>query len=499
MIVVLAQCGKGEMSGTSSLHCVNRRQFLLNAAAATGALAVAGKEFAYSAAATIPQPRLSAPLADPGAKGFHVWNVEPIDYVAEEYLMSGVSPIWEPTSNLDSNATPHTSGLQAPFNYLQHTPNHEPRQVLGSGPYTTRIVIYRPRDMKKFTGVTVVEPIHSQSGGYVYVFNVLSRFYASRGIAVVTLQHPISFEPTIKANPERYGSLAMKDWTQFWGTVSQLGALLKSGASPLRAQTKRLYLTGYSFTGMCTSTFANFYHNDTRAAGGRPIFDGYLPHCNEYYIQPLDVPVIRVNSQSDFNYFTNPTYNPFARVPDSDDPLGRNRRYEVAGTDHGPLPEAEQGAAIPPFSEMGSCPAYATFPENGQLNHQPFFRPVFEIAVVHMEDWLTRAIAPPRAPWIVIGKGLVQAEVDENGNAVGGLRMPDVQLPIATYKVGEKECRLNGYMIPFPTDKLRTLYSSKAHYLALYDHATDSMVSQRWMLPESAERLKEHARDIQSF
>ena len=39
---------------------------------------------------------------------------------------------------------------------------------------------------------------------------------------------------------------------------------------------------------------------------------------------------------------------------------------------------------------------------------------------------------------IVIGKGLVQAEVDENGNAVGGLRMPDVQLPIATYKVGER-------------------------------------------------------------
>ena len=54
-------------------------------------------------------------------------------------------------------------------------------------------------------------------------------------------------------------------------------------------------------------------------------------------------------------------------------------------------------------------------------------------------------------------------------------------------------------MIPFSPDKLRTLYGSKAHYLALYDHATDSMVSQRWMLPESAERLKKHAREIQAF
>ena len=477
---------------------VNRRQFLVGTAATAGGFLLAGRG-ALSAPARFPHPTLSAPLPDPETKGFNVWNVQPIDYVAEEYLMSGESPICEPASGLDSSSFPRGSGLEAPYNYLQHTPNNEPRKVLGSGPYTTRVVIYRPRDMKKFSGVTVVEPIHSQGGSYVYVFNVINRFYASRGIAVVTLQHPISFELTMKASPERYGSLAMKDWTQFWGTISQLGGLLKSDASPLRASTKRLYLTGYSFTGMCTSTFANFYHNEARTANGQPIFDGYLPHCNEYYIQPLDVPVIRVNSQSDFNYFTNPTYNPFARVPDSDDPLGRSRRYEVAGTDHDPLPKAEEGAAIPPYWAIVSCADYKTYPEGGQLNYQPFFRPVFEIAVVHLEDWLTKGIAPPRAPWIAIGKDLVQAEVDENGNAVGGLRMPDLLVPAATYKVGEKTCRLNGYMIPFSADKLRTLYSNKAHYLKLYDAASDALVSKRWMLKDSAERLKQNARAIQEF
>lgn len=473
----------------------NRRQFLFVAATGASALTWAGREPALSATAPDSDAKLSAPLPDPESKGFHVWNVQPIDYVAEEYLMSGVSPIWEPSSALDTAGSGRSSA--SPFNYLQHTPNHEPRKVLGSAPYTTRVVIYRPRDMTKFSGVTIIEPIHPQDDGYIYVFNVLSRFYASRGIAVATLQHPASFEATAKADPQRYGSLAMKDWTQFWATIGQLGALFKSDASPLRAATKRLYLTGYSYTGMCTSTFANFHHDETRATDGRPIFDGYLSHCNEYYIQPLDVPVMRVNTQCDYNYFTNSSYNPFARVPDSDDAWNRSRRYEVAGAQHDPLPAAEQGAAIPPFWAVVTC--YKTYPEGGKLNDNIFIRPAFEIAVVHMEDWITRQISPPRAPWIVIGKNTIQAELDENGNAVGGLRMPELQVPVATYRVGEKECRLNGYMAPFSTEKLRTLYGNKAQYLKRYDEAADAMVAQRWMLQDSAERLKQHAREIQEF
>ena len=473
----------------------NRRQFMLGAATGACALSWADKGAALADPAPISPGKLSAALPEPATRGFHVWNVEPIDYVAEEYLMSGVSPIWEPSSALDTAGSGFSSA--APFNYLQHTPNSEPRKVLGSAPYTTRVVIYRPRDMAKFSGVTIIEPIHRQADGYIFVFNVISRFYASRGMAVATIQHPASFEPTVKADPQRYGSLAVKDWTQFWATIAQLGALLKSDASPLRALTKRLYLTGYSFTGMCTSTFANFHHNATRAADGRPIFDGYLSHCNEYYVQPLDVPVIRVNTQGDYNYFTNSSYNPFARVPDSDDAWNRTRRYEVAGAQHEPLPRAEQGAAIPPFWAAVTC--YKTYPAGGQLNENVFIRPVFEIAVVHMEDWITKQISPPRAPWIVIGKSTVQAELDENGNAVGGLRMPELQVPVATYSVGEKECRLNGYMSPFSTEKLRALYGNKARYLKLYDEAADAMVAQSWMLQDSAERLKQHAREIQEF
>ena len=484
------------MNGSGRFQYANRRRFLSGAATAASGLMWAKKGSALPASPS--QTKLSAPLPDLSTKGFHVWNVQPIDYVAEEYLMSGVSPIWEPSSVLDTASSGASS--KAPFNYLQHTPNHEPRKVLGSGSYTTRVVIYRPRDMTKFSGVTIIEPIHPEDDGYIYLFNVLSRFYASRGMAVATLQHPANFEATAKADPQRYGSLSMKDWTQFWATIGQLGALLKSEASPLRAPTRRLYLTGYSFTGMCTSTFANFHHNETRASNGQPIFDGYLPHCNEYYIQPLDVPVIRVNTQCDYNYFTNPSYNPFARVPDSDDSWNRTRRYEVAGAQHAPLPPPEQGAAIPPFwSAHADSPCYATYPKGAKWNDMIFFRPVLEIAVVHMEDWITKQISPPRTPWIVIGKNTVQAEFDENKNAVGGLRMPDLQAPVATYGVGEKECRLGGYMVPFSTEKLRALYGDKAHYLKLYDEAADSMVAQRWMLQDSAERLKQHARGVQEF
>ena len=481
----------------SSSSGATRRQFMKTTGSWVGGVAFAGVT-PGSAAASPPAGELSAPLPDTLTKGFHVWDTRPLDYVAEEYLMSGVSPIWEPTSVLDMPG--NISSSKAPFNYLQHTPNSDPRKVLGSGPYTTRIVVYRPRDMAKFSGVSIVEFIHTESDGYLYVYNVLSRFYASRGIAVIAVQHPQNFAATIKADPSRYGGLVVTDFTQLWGTVQQLGSLLKSKATPLRAETKRLYLTGYSYTGMCTSTFANFFHDLTHTGDDRPIFDGYLPHGNEYYIKPLDVPVIRVNSQGDFNYFTNTSYNPFARVPDSDDPWNRTRRYEVAGAQHAPLPAPEEGAAIPPFwRSRTDSGCYAKYPAGAKLNDMIFFRPIYESAFVHMEEWITRGESPPRASWISIGKDTIHAELDENGNAVGGLRLPDIQLPVATFGVGDNECRLDGYMIPFATEKLVALYASKAKYLTLYDAATDAMVKNRWILAESAERLKKHARKIPDF
>ena len=45
--------------------------------------------------------------------------------------------------------------------------------------------------------------------------------------------------------------------------------------------------------------------------------------------------------------------------------------------------------------------------------------------------------------------------------------MPDLQCPVATYDVGENECRLDGYMKPFSAEKLRALYGNKANYLLI--------------------------------
>jgi len=416
--------------------------------------------------------------------------------------MTGDAPVREPSSVLDVKGDAQ-NGYHAGYNYLQHIPSSEPRRIIGRAPYTSRVVVYRPQDMRNFSGVTIMETIHPSDDGFLEVFNVINRFYASRGIAVVTINHPTSFDATQKSNPERYGSLDVKDWTQFWGTLQQLGQIIKNPrSSPLAAVTKRLYLTGYSFTGMCTSTFANFYHDETRLPSGAHIFDGYLPHCNEYYIQPMSAPVIRVNTQSDFDYATNNSYNPFARVPDADDPYNRTRRYEVSGSDHAPLPLAEAGDAVPPprttGGGIGRC--MSTFPTGAQANPIPFLRPILEIAVVHMEEWLTKGTPPPHAPRIEIGPDIKKAKVDENGNAVGGLRMPDLQYPLATYGVGDDECRLAGYRIPFSVEKCRRLYGDMNHYLSLYDAACDHMVAARWMLPASSERLKNSMRSrIQEF
>lgn len=54
--------------------------------------------------------------------------------------------------------------------------------------------------------------------------------------------------------------------------------------SPLAGYAVRhLLMTGISFTGVATSTFANYHHRDARLADGRNIFDGYLSMENATY------------------------------------------------------------------------------------------------------------------------------------------------------------------------------------------------------------------------
>jgi hypothetical protein len=101
--------------------------------------------------------------------------------------------------------------------------------------------------------------------------------------------------------------------------------------------------------------------------------------------------------------------------------------------------------------------------------------------------------------------------VDADGNERDGVRLPEITVPLATYtgwnlrdpSIGASGQRLpfEGSYIPFPKtaderrrsgDPRRSIaerYASRGEYLARYQSALDSLVSQRWILKEDRSAL----------
>ena len=110
---------------------------------------------------------------------------------------------------------------------------------------------------------------------------------------------------------------------------------------------------------------------------------------------------------------------------------------------------------------------------------------------------------------------ILVTKVDKDGNDVAGIRLPAVQVPLATYTgwnlwiagLAENElCGLFGSYIPFARTKAERLasgdprlsleerYRDHADYVSKTSQAARALVEQRYLLPEDAERIIEEAK-----
>jgi hypothetical protein len=93
--------------------------------------------------------------------------------------------------------------------------------------------------------------------------------------------------------------------------------------------------------------------------------------------------------------------------------------------------------------------------------------------------------------------------VDEDGNEVGGVRLPDIAVPLAAYTGwneykppyprGELADR-DGSYLAFPAEKIAARYKNRADYVARVEAAVDRLVKDRLLLQEDADRYLEKAR-----
>ncbi|MEP7311942.1 MAG: alpha/beta hydrolase domain-containing protein, partial [Pseudomonadota bacterium] len=393
-------------------------------------------------------------------------------------------------------------------------------------PYTTRLLLRRPVDARRFSGRVIFELLDAEGQGEAAPLWGLSfeHFLRQGDVWVGLTLRPDALATLRRFDPLRYAMVTFAPRTGdcaapgeaglAFDIVAQAGALLRSSSkeNPLgNFVVRRVLAAGYSQSGADLITYINALHAPLRLGDGRPVFDGYLvaapaatpaplsacaaPLSTEdarRRIGPRDVPVVTVLTQSDIDLV------PALRRADSDEANDVYRTYEIAGAAHGG-PHAAGLVAVADLAIAGLAPppapaelcsnAPGNFPAGLALN----------ALWMQFDDLLLRVMPMQHAPPLqtdAAGK----LTLDAQGNALGGVRLPQLAVPLAVYSgystpknaapASQSLCALAGSMRRLDSAELKALYGNRAEYLRRFNAAVDQDVTDRWLVPADAAAVK---------
>jgi hypothetical protein len=195
----------------------------------------------------------------------------------------------------------------------------------------------------------------------------------------------------------------------------------------------------------------------------------------------LDVPVFMFETETDVGPLLD--YGP-ARQPDTD----RIRTWEVAGTAHA------DAYLVGGFASALGC--------NFAINEGPQ-HVVVQAALHALNDWLSHGTPPPKAAHLQLSTTAPPVIArDGLGNAIGGVRTPAVDVPVAALSgiapAGASTlCSLFGSTTPFDGTTLTRLYHTRSGYLSAYETSVDKAIAGRFLLSSDRAALLQQARGVQ--
>jgi len=351
-------------------------------------------------------------------------------------------------------------------------------------PYKTRIVIRKPADDTKASGLVLAESMHPSGNPWVFHFtHTYSMTEGHIGLEILTTAP----QGLIEFNPERYKDLSNSP-PQTNEIIAQVGALIKSKRpdNPLAGVAVRMILTGSSAS---AGVMVNYLpsHMVLRLADMKPIYDGFMPTSNGANLRMIDVPMIQVPTMRE-------TMNGATTRVDGDSPGNQFRVYEFAGMAH-----------------IDSRDAAAYYPDPCKLPISRFPMAAYmSVALHHLWQWIDKGTVPPHADRIYMDyntedDGSLMA-LDEYGNVRGGIRNPYVDFP--TKKIGvpnsgaeppiknphpfiaargeaaqNQLCNLANYELPLTPEQIKKLYKDKKDYQTKVQQRYDELMKQGWALP----------------
>lgn len=382
-------------------------------------------------------------------------------------------------------------------------------------PYKSRMIVRRPQDARRFNGTVVVEWMNASSGSdldvdYMSLLPLIQREgYAY--VAVTAQQATVKFLG--ERNRARYGTLHMTDdqpQNAAFEVFSQAGQALRSksrGVDPLGGLKARVLIaTGQSQSSGRLTTFVNSVHGARLA----PVYDAVLLHSGGGAPTSFPLPILKLNSENEA-----PGYFGSRGVTNA-----RYRYWEVPGTAHQPNdgtePTLKLLSATRPFPR---CP----FPYQGAGGPVPI-DPVMRAGVRYLDRWVRTGEAMPAAPLIEMdpategNRGVIRR--DRYGNALGGMRMPQLEAPTGRstpstgcqVDFGGRQTTLGTYPqfdafdggkdpAVDPADTVnanepaspKAIYKTHEAYVAQFVKATEAIERQGFVLKFDAEAMKKVA------
>jgi hypothetical protein len=362
--------------------------------------------------------------------------------------------------------------------------------------------VRRPKDPAKFNGVVEVEWLNVSGGLDAAPDWGLGNAELLRGgFAWVGVSAQSTGVRNLKeGNPERYGTLDHPGDAYSYDIYSQVGEALRrpAGTNLLgnrRYKIRTMIGDGESQSAFRMVTYVNAIQPQTgmfdgffvhsRFAVGAPITDGGQGAIPNPTLIRADTkkPVLVLESETDV-----PRHLP-ARQPDS----ARYRLWEVAGTAHFDEDGLHALTGIPK-EEMVTIPPLGCAQ---RINSAPQ-RYIVDTAIHDLARWAAGGPAPPKAPPVAIAQGPTPTiERDEHGNARGGIRLPQLEAPVATLSGepggGPGFCSLFGKTIAFDAAQLSSLYPTHQDYVKAFSKATDKLQRDGFLRPSDAKEAKAEA------
>jgi hypothetical protein len=119
---------------------------------------------------------------------------------------------------------------------------------------------------------------------------------------------------------------------------------------------------------------------------------------------------------------------------------------------------------------------------------------VLNAAVSSLNRWVVKGTPPPQPLYLETTQASpVVFAPDAFGNALGGVRSPQVDAPIATLGgigQGPAFCFLFGTTVPFSASQIASLYKNHGQFVSAWNQATQNDVKAGYILPADATELK---------